>query len=60
MKKNDKVVVVIGVVILILAGIGIYFWSPMEPAQGTANIDEFLKMLSFNTRSAAGELMEKP
>ncbi len=28
MKKNDKLIVIIGVIILIIASVGIYFWAP--------------------------------
>jgi len=36
MKKNDKLVVVVGVIILIIASIGIYFWAPS--LEGTENV----------------------
>lgn len=30
MKKNDKIIVILGVIILILASVGIYYWVPEE------------------------------
>ncbi|MGF3553900.1 MAG: C25 family cysteine peptidase [Thermoplasmatota archaeon] len=44
MKKNDKIIVVLGVIILILASIGIYFWAPEEIGAKTANINEFISI----------------
>jgi len=41
MKKNDRVVLVVGIVILILAATGIYLWAPMETVQGQAKMNEF-------------------
>ena len=54
MKKNDKIVVVVGVVILILAGIGIYVWAPMKTAQGSADIDEFFKITGTFSNAPKG------
>jgi hypothetical protein len=54
MKKNDKIVVVVGVVILILAGVGIYVWAPMKTAQGSADIDEFYKILGTFSNAPNG------
>jgi len=54
MKKNDKVVVIVGVVILILAGIGIYVWAPMETAQGIADMDDFYKISGVFSNAPRG------
>ena len=43
MKKNDKIVVVAGVAILILASIGIYYWD-YEAEVETAGIDQFVSL----------------
>ncbi|MCK5636836.1 MAG: hypothetical protein KAH91_05380, partial [Thermoplasmatales archaeon] len=43
MKKNDKIVVVAGVAILILASIGIYYWD-YEAEVETAGIDQFASL----------------
>ncbi|MCK4903027.1 MAG: hypothetical protein KAS76_06665, partial [Thermoplasmatales archaeon] len=43
MKKNDKIVVVAGVAILILASIGIYYWD-YEAEVETVGIDQFISL----------------
>lgn len=40
MKKNDKIIVAAGVVILILAAVGIYYWE-YEEATETADVEDF-------------------
>ena len=40
MKKNDKLIVVAGVVILVLAAVGIYYWE-YEEAVETAKVEDF-------------------
>ena len=42
MKKNDKLVVVVGVVILVIAAVGVYYWVPEELEVGTADVDDFV------------------
>lgn len=54
MKKNDKIVVTLGVVILILAATGIYLWAPMETAQGVAGIDEFYDISGMISNAPSG------
>ncbi len=44
MKKSDKIVVLLGVAILILASIGIYFWSPEEIKEEVPSIEELSKV----------------
>jgi len=44
MNKNDKFIAVAGVIILIFAGIGIYFWEPGQTMKSISNIDEFFKV----------------
>ncbi len=41
MKKNDKIIVIFGVIILVLAGMGIYYWEYEETTEETAKINEF-------------------
>jgi len=41
MKKNDKLVVILGVIILIIASIGIYNWAPGETEASYAEIEDF-------------------
>jgi len=40
MMKNDKIIITIGVVILIIAGIGIYTWVPDKTKTGIESLDE--------------------
>jgi len=42
MKKNDKIIVIFGVVILILASLGIYYWVPEEIGVKAIGAKEFL------------------
>jgi len=42
MNKNDKLIAVIGVVILVIASIGIYYWEPDEEKERTADIVDFV------------------
>jgi len=41
MKKNDKLIVIFGVVILVLASVGIYYWAPTETKEAVAQIEDF-------------------
>ena len=41
MKKNDKLVVVLGVIILVLASIGVFYWAPVSIEQEEADADDF-------------------
>jgi len=40
MRKNDKLIVLFGIIILILASISIYFWSPVFTTAEKANLDD--------------------
>ncbi len=42
MMKNDKIIVVLGVAILILASIGIYYWVPEKAELQSVNANEFI------------------
>jgi hypothetical protein len=44
MKKNDKLIVLSGVIILILAAVGIYFWVPEEAGVSTAKVSNFISV----------------
>jgi len=41
MNKNDKLIAVVGVIILILASIGIYMWNPEETTKHISSIEDF-------------------
>ena len=40
MKKNDKLIVLFGVVILVMASIGVYYWAPQETKKVEANLED--------------------
>ncbi len=42
MMKNDKIIVVVGVLILIFAAIGVYYWVPQKATAESANTLDFL------------------
>ena len=44
MKKNDKLVVLLGVIILVIASIGIYYGVPTEPEKIVSVADDFVKL----------------
>ena len=44
LEKNDKLIVVFGVIILILASIGIYFWESEELVQKDLDINNLVKI----------------
>ena len=46
MNKNDKIIAVAGVIILIIASIGVYTWKPSEGAETASSIDSFLSITS--------------
>jgi hypothetical protein len=46
MKKYDKIIAISGAFILILAGLGIYFWVEEEPVVASANIEDLLLVSS--------------
>jgi len=46
MKKNDKLIVLLGVAILIMASVGIYFWSPDDILVNAAEIEDIFSFAS--------------
>jgi len=42
MKKNDKLIVLFGVVILVMASVGVYYWAPQEAGVKTVGANEFI------------------
>ena len=44
MKKNDKLVVLLGVIVLIIASIGIYVWVPEDEGIGISEAKDFVKV----------------
>jgi len=47
MKKNDKIIAVLGVIILLLAGIGVYYWDSEETTVSAVEMDDFLSHLAL-------------
>jgi hypothetical protein len=45
MNKNDRLIVVIGVVILLIASIGIYLWVPEQTGATQANENDFYSLI---------------
>ena len=41
MKKNDKIIVIFGVIILVLASIGVYYWDVADEAKDDAVANDF-------------------
>jgi hypothetical protein len=46
MKKNDKIIIAVGIVILLLASVGIYYWDAAEPSEAVAEVRDFFKVSS--------------
>jgi hypothetical protein len=46
MNKNDKIIVLVGVIILVIASIGVYTWRPSGVAGNSASIDSYLSIKS--------------
>ena len=44
MNKNDTIILTVGVVILILASVGIYFWNPQQTLAGEAHLEDLFNM----------------
>jgi hypothetical protein len=44
MRKNDKLIVILGVVILVISSIGIYFWVPEKAGANTAEMEDIMKI----------------
>ncbi len=59
MKKNDKLIVLFGVLILVMASIGVYYWAPQETKKVEANLEEVFSVsgvLSSNAPDAISVL----
>jgi len=46
MKKNDKLIVVLGVAILVIASIGVYYWSPPTTEEKAADLEDLFDVSS--------------
>jgi hypothetical protein len=46
MNKNDKIIAVTGVIVLLIASIGVYTWKPFGGAETASSIDSFLSITS--------------
>ena len=44
MRKNDKLIVLFGVLILIISSIGIYFWDPIATGVNDINMEDIFKL----------------
>ena len=53
MKKGDKLIVVFGVIILILAAIGIYYWVEKEIKEPIADVEDLFSVSSSSGTSPA-------
>jgi hypothetical protein len=49
MNKNDKLIAVAGVIIILLASIGVYTWKPSGSAERISTIDSFISVTSSFT-----------
>jgi len=49
MNKTDKIIALIGVIMLVISGIGIFSWQPSEAIQHVADIDDFFDVTSTIT-----------
>jgi hypothetical protein len=49
MNKNDKIIAVAGVIILILASLGVYTWKPSGSAERISSLDSFFSVSSSFT-----------
>jgi len=46
MNKNDKIIAIVGVIILIVAAIGVYTWQPSKITEKTSTLDDYLSITS--------------
>ncbi|PNX53659.1 MAG: hypothetical protein BV458_03365 [Thermoplasmata archaeon M9B2D] len=46
MNKNDKIIAVIGAIVLVIAAIGVYTWQPSGIAEDLSSIDTYLSITS--------------
>jgi len=49
MNKNDKIIALAGVIILIIASIGVYTWKPSGSAEQSSSLDSFFSVTSSFT-----------
>jgi len=60
MKKNDKLIVILGVVILVIASIGVYYWVPEAAKTGDIDIEEFFKVTGKYSQDLKGTSITVP
>jgi hypothetical protein len=46
MNKNDKIIAVVGVIVLVIASVGVYTWKPSGEAEKASSIDSFFSITS--------------
>ncbi len=46
MNKNDKIIAVAGVIVLVIASIGVYTWKPSGVAENVSTMDTYLTITS--------------
>jgi hypothetical protein len=46
MNKNDKIIAVVGVIVLVIASIGVYTWKPSSVAENASSLDNYLSIMS--------------
>lgn len=46
MNKNDKIIAIIGVIVLVIASIGVYIWKPSGISENISTIDNYLSISS--------------
>ena len=46
MNKNDKLIVVGAVVVLIIAGLGVYFWTPFQATENLGSLKDYTSITS--------------
>jgi hypothetical protein len=54
MNKNDKIITVVGVIILIVASLGVYTWKPSGSAEQVSSLDTFFSVSSSFTDVPTG------
>jgi hypothetical protein len=46
MNRNDKIIAVVGVIVLIIASLGVYTWKPSGVAENVSTLDSYLSITS--------------
>lgn len=49
MNKNDKIIALVGVIIIVIASIGVYTWRPSETTEHISALDDYLSITSSFT-----------